>query len=92
MICTSVWQVLRSKVFDRQYKNLGSVRQQITDKAVLLLSESENPANLGEYKSSLRVWSYELNKQDRIIYRIEYPDNIIHLLRVCDHKSVYGKD
>ena len=92
MICTNVWQVLKSKVFDRQYKNLGSVRQQITDKAVLLLSESENPADLGEYKSNLRVWSYELNKQDRIIYRVEYPENIIYFLRVCDHKSVYGKD
>ncbi|AJZ76489.1 hypothetical protein SU86_009130 [Candidatus Nitrosotenuis cloacae] len=87
-----MWQILRAKIFDRQYKNLGSVRQEIVDKALIILSESENPADLGEYKSNLRVWSYELNRHDRIVYRIEYKENIIHLLRVCDHKSVFGKD
>jgi hypothetical protein len=87
-----MWQILRSKRFDRQYKNIGSIRQKITDKAILDLAYSENPSDLGDYKPTLRVWAYDLNKDDRIIYIIDYQEKIIHLLRVCDHKSAYGKD
>lgn len=56
------------------------------------LAYSENPSDLGDYKSNLRVWAFELNKDDRLIYTIDYREKIVHLLRVCDHKSVYGKD
>lgn len=87
-----MWQIHKSKRFNRQYKNLGSERQKKTDDAILRLAYSENPADEGDYKSNLRVWAYELNKYDRIIYTIDYQEKIIFFLRVCDHKSVYGKD
>ncbi|MEM3172089.1 MAG: hypothetical protein QXE82_00965 [Candidatus Nitrosotenuis sp.] len=40
----------------------------------------------------MRVFAYEIGKTHRIIYSIRYRDGVIELLRVCDHKSVYGKD
>lgn len=31
-------------------------------------------------------------QNDRIIYRVDYPNQTIILLRVGDHKMTYGKD
>ena len=56
------------------------------------ISSSENPASLGTYKTNLRIFSYEIGRRYRIVYSIRYRENIVELLRVCDHKSVYGKD
>lgn len=70
----------------------GGERQKRADYAISDLAHSENPAAKGQYKSSIRVFTYELGRGDRILYDIQYEDNIIVLLRVCDHKSVYGKD
>ena len=87
-----MWQIVRKNQFEKQYRLLGSERQKKTDDAILDLAYSTNPAAKGQYKSSIRVFAYELGRGDRILYDIQYGDNTIVLLRVCDHKSVYGKD
>jgi len=87
-----MWRIEKRPQFAKQFKNLGSVRQQLVDTALRDLALSEDPAKKGEYKPSLRIWAYELNKSDRILYAVDYSQNVIILLRVCDHKSVYGKD
>ena len=87
-----MWQVDKRPQFRKQYRLLGSERQKRVDAAILDLAYSENPAIKGEFKKILRVFAYELGRGDRIIYTIQYQDNTIVLLRVCDHKSVYGKD
>ncbi|MDE1816814.1 MAG: hypothetical protein KGI11_09700 [Thaumarchaeota archaeon] len=87
-----MWRIVRKNKFEKQYWLLGSERQKRTDDAILDLAYSTNPATKGQYKSSIRVFSYELGRGDRILYDIQYEDSIIVLLRVCDHKSVYGKD
>jgi len=87
-----MWKIRRESSFNRQYKLLGRERQKRVDSALLDLIAAENPARLGDYKSNLRIFAYELGKGDRIIYSIDYQQNLIILLRVCDHKSTYGKD
>jgi mRNA-degrading endonuclease RelE of RelBE toxin-antitoxin system len=87
-----MWQIVRKNQFEKQYRLLGSERQKKTDDAILDLAYSTNPATKGQYKSSMRAFAYELGRGDRILYDIQYEDNIIVLLRVCDHKSVYVKD
>jgi mRNA-degrading endonuclease RelE of RelBE toxin-antitoxin system len=78
--------------FKRQYKLLGSERQKRVDNAIRDLVVSVTPADCGDYKKSLKTYAYELSKGDRIIYDINYETKIITLLRVCDHKSAYGRD
>jgi len=56
------------------------------------ITASEDPARLGAYKANLRVFSYEIGRRYRIIYSVIYREKIVELLRVCDHKSVYGRD
>lgn len=55
-------------------------------------AESDDPAVMGRYKKSTRAFAYEIGQSDRMIYRIERDHHRIVLTRVCDHKSVYGKD
>jgi len=62
------------------------------DKTIRELSSVANPASIGKYKQHQKFFSYELGKNDRLIYTLDYFHNKIILLRVCDHKSVYGKD
>ncbi|MFZ1076325.1 MAG: hypothetical protein WAN47_02715 [Nitrosotalea sp.] len=87
-----MWQIDQRPQFNRQYKLLGRERQKRIDSAILDLAYSENPSTKGDFKKNMRVFAYELGRGDRIIYTIQYEDNTIVLLRVCDHKSVYGKD
>ena len=87
-----MWQIDKRPQFNRQYNLLGSERQKRVDSAILDLAYSENPATKGDFKKSMRVFAYELGRGDRMIYTMQYEDNMIVLLRVCDHKSVYGRD
>lgn len=66
--------------------------QSRTVKAITHIASSDNPAELGSYKQSMRVFSYEIGRKYRIIYSVRYRDGVVDLLRVCDHKSTYGKD
>lgn len=47
---------------------------------------------LGKYKQGMRVFAYEMGRKHRIIYSVNWSDGVVEFLRVCDHKSVYGKD
>lgn len=87
-----MWRLVRKNQFEKQYRLLGSERQKKVDDAILDLANSTNPATKGQYKNSIRVFAYELGRGDRILYDVQYEGNVIVLLRVCDHKSVYGKD
>ena len=60
--------------------------------ALAELVKSENPTKLGDYKQSLKVCAYNLDKSNRIIYSVDFVNNTIELRRVGSHKQVYGKD
>lgn len=87
-----MWRLDKRPKFVKQYSRLGNERQKYIDNALRELARSENPADLGEFKSSIKVFAYVVNKSDRILFDVDYPNGTIVLLRVCDHKSVYGKD
>lgn len=87
-----MWRLDKRPKFVKQYSLLGSERQKYIDNALRELARSENPADLGEFKSSIKVFAYVVNKSDRILFDVDYPNGTIVLLRVCDHKSVYGND
>ena len=87
-----MWRLRWAGRFKKQYKNLDPNAQQDVDEAVREIASSVNPASLGTYKSSMRVFAYEIGRKYRVICSIQYRDGIMDLLRVCDHKSAYGKE
>ena len=87
-----MWEFDRKSKFKKQFKLLGSVRQERVKKALIQLGSSENPDSLGTYKQSMKVYSYEVGHGDRIIYTVDYERHTIVLVRVGDHKMAYGKD
>ncbi|MDE1770170.1 MAG: hypothetical protein KGI28_06425 [Thaumarchaeota archaeon] len=88
-----MWQFQYYKEFIKQYKKLGSQRQQRVKKALADLEDcNTDPKTKGVFKSSMKVYAYELGQNDRIIYDIDYQNQRIMLLRVGDHKMTYGKD
>ena len=86
------WIPDRRPIFIKQFGRLDSVIRRRAKNAILEILTSENPALLGKYKQGKRVFSYELGRKYRIIYNVNWADNTIEFLRVCDHKSTYGKD
>lgn len=87
-----MWILAPNKKFIKQYKSLSSDLQKRVDSALAELVKSENPIKLGDYKPSLKVYAYNLDKSNRIIYTVDFSNNIIELRRVCTHKQAYGKD
>ena len=87
-----MWEFDRKSKFKKQFKLLGSVRQDRVKEALLQLGNSERPDSLGAYKQSMKVYSYEVGHGDRIIYKVDYERHTIVLVRVGDHKMAYGKD
>jgi mRNA-degrading endonuclease RelE of RelBE toxin-antitoxin system len=87
-----LWEFDRKSKFKKQYKLLGSVRQERVKKALMQFADSERPESLGVYKPSMKVYAYELGHDDRIIFKVDYDKHTIELVRVGDHKMTYGKD
>lgn len=87
-----MWIFAPNKKFIKQYKSLSSDLQKKVDLALAELVKSENPTKLGDYKQSLKVCAYNLDKSNRIIYSVDFVNNTIELRRVGSHKQVYGKD
>lgn len=87
-----MWILAPNKKFIKQYKSLSSDLQKRVDSALAELVMSENPTKLGDYKQSLKVCAYNLDKSNRIIYSVDFINNAIELRRVGSHKQAYGKD
>ena len=86
------WEFDRKSKFKKQFKLLGSVRQECVKEALMQLANSERPELLGVYKQSMKVYAYELGHDDRIIYKVDYDRHTMELVRVGDHKMTYGRD
>ena len=86
------WKPYHKNQFKKQFKNLDqNIQKQVAD-ALSHITTSENPALLGEYKTNLRIFAYDIGRKYRIIYNINWKDKTIEFIRVCDHKSAYMKD
>ena len=88
----SKWIPDRRPAFSKQFRRLDGQLQKRAKQAMHELLASENPAHLGKYKISYRIFAYNLGKKYRIVYNINWNENTIEFIRICDHKSVYGKD
>ncbi len=64
------WIPDRRPVFSKQFGRLDSKIQKRVEEAVLELLTTENPARLGKYKQSKRVFAYDIGRKYRIIYNV----------------------
>lgn len=87
-----MWRLKIEKKFIKQYKLLSSDLQKKVDSALNELANLDNPTKLGEFKQSLQVYAYNLDRSNRIIYTVDFKGKVIKLRRVGDHKMSYGKD
>lgn len=87
-----MWQFERKNKFKHQFKELSSETRERVRNALKQLADAEDPTALGIYKPLLGVYAFELGRADRILYSVRFNDNVIELIRVGDHKMVYGKD
>ena len=57
-----MWEFDRKSKFKKQYKLLGSVRQERVKKALMQLADFERPESLGVYKPSMKVYAYVIKR------------------------------
>jgi mRNA-degrading endonuclease RelE of RelBE toxin-antitoxin system len=93
--------IVSTKTFARllnKKKREGSLKYiyEKVEETIGLLKESRNPEEIGESKkANLKgTYSIRLNDWSRILYTVNrVGENLeVTLLRVCNHKQVYGKD
>jgi len=89
-----LWQFEYSTKFVKQYGKLDPDLKTKVDDIIEILEKSEDPRKLGVFKQGrLRgVYAYELGKKYRLLYNPRFNDMTIELIRVGDHKDVYGFD
>lgn len=89
-----LWSFDVTSTFDVGYASKDKKNQLRVDDALVTLSSSKQPQRLGDLKNTPDgyVLVYEIGRKYRLSYRVEYISRTIQLVRVCDHKTVYGKD
>jgi mRNA-degrading endonuclease RelE of RelBE toxin-antitoxin system len=86
-----------AKLLKKKEKD-GSLRYIVkrVEDTINLLKESSNPEEIGDSKDGdlKGTYSIRLNDRSRILYMVNrVGENLeVTLLRVCNHKQVYGKD
>ena len=84
------WTIVRTGTFKRLYKAKTDKQKNKTKEIIRSLALSNNPLRLGEKKKNLGFWAIDLSHDDRLAYTIDGKE--LYLLKVCDHKEVYGRD
>jgi mRNA-degrading endonuclease RelE of RelBE toxin-antitoxin system len=87
-----LWSFEKKNKFKKQFKLLSPEFQAKVKSALIELATSQDPTTLGIFKPSMGVYAYELNRGYRILYNVRFVDYVIELIRVGDHKEVYGRD
>lgn len=90
----STWEFDWTPTFDYGYAAKDLENQRRIDDALTILAASKFPHRLAEIKNTPdgRVCIYDIGLKYRMSYRVLFPNRTIQLIRVCDHKTVYGKD
>lgn len=91
------WEFDWSDTFKKLYKSKdNSIKPKVDEKLKELAAN--DPLKFGKRKKGLRysnnAYAVKVNKSNRIVYEPLTQDGkkIIRLLKVCDHKTVYGHD
>lgn len=91
------WKLEFTDTFVDNYNSKDLEGQRRVDEALSVLVTSERPHKLGQIKDlpvafGGRVCVYDISKSSRLSYNVLFATRIIQCVRVCDHKTVQGKD
>ncbi len=97
MCFLEVWEFEWSDTFKKLYKSKdNSVKPKVVEKLKELATN--DPFKFGKRKKNLKysnnAYAIKVDKSNRIVYELitQNGKKIIKLLKVCDHKTVYGHD
>lgn len=83
------------RLYNKKRKGPQSVLDQVQN-GIRALRNAEDPERVGELKKGRMAgtYGYKVNWDSRILYQVERSKQgcTVVLLRVCSHKSVYGRD
>jgi addiction module RelE/StbE family toxin len=82
------WNLETTNAFRRNYKKLSSEIKERAYNALESLSNVEDPRALGELKYGKwkGAYSYEIGRQYRILYAVDFNTRSIILLNIGSHK------
>ena len=84
------------KLYKRKLKQSPHYLIENIDARISELAKVEDPKAIGEKKNGQlnNMYAIRLNRDSRILYivRTEKQEIIVELVRVCNHKQVYGTD
>lgn len=89
-----VWNVNYPDNFDNQFRKLpANVKLQFLHRVAEMI-ELEDPSKIGIWKKTRYgpAFVVDLNDSYRLSFLIHREHRIIQVLRIGDHKQVYGKD
>ena len=85
------WEVIRTDTFLQLFLSKDSVVKKKTTQLIDELAQSEFPWRMGEKKYG-EFLAADISKSDRLAYTVNGKEKRLYLLKVCDHKEVYGTD
>ena len=82
------WNFETTNEFKRNYKKLNTEVKDRVNNALGSLSDAEDPRTLGEakYGKWKGAYGYDIGRQYRILYTVDYKTRSIILLSVGSHK------
>jgi mRNA-degrading endonuclease RelE of RelBE toxin-antitoxin system len=88
------WELDITSTFKRGYKLKDATNRHRVDNIVAELIRSNKPEDFGVPKVTPDgpVLVLEIGRKYRLSYRVNREQHKIDLVRVCDHKTVYGHD
>jgi len=89
---TVEWKINEPSDIRKTFRKLGKSEKNQYRTAIRTLAESEDPKVHGNYKNNLGCFTYNITKSFRITFDIDYENRIINIIKIGDHKQIYGKD
>jgi len=86
----SKWDIIRTDTFKSLYHSKNEGLKKRIKELIILLAQADNPYLYGAKKKGLGFWAADISRGERLAYIIEGKQLL--LLKVCDHKQVYGRN
>jgi Txe/YoeB family toxin of Txe-Axe toxin-antitoxin module len=85
----SKWELVRTDTFLSLYRSKNEGLKKKIKILIDRMAQSENPYEYGNKKRNLGFWAADISRSERLAFTLE--GNKLLLLKVCDHKDVYGR-
>jgi hypothetical protein len=85
------WEIIRTKTFLDLFRSKDAIIKKKTAELIDTLALADQPWRFGEKKHG-DFLAADFTKGDRLAFTVNGAEKRVYLLKVCDHKEIYGKD